>query len=164
MKKVFTVLTALLLTSIGAFAQSNVTLKGDVNGDGQVNMLDVTATVDIILKSEGTPGFFYLGTTRPTAENYQSLVGVSASYTSIAEAAEGTASISVADDETVYLLCPAAWVAGKSVELLGESGETISFIDEKDGITISGYVIYKTSALNGENSVGLKTSAYTLVA
>ena len=46
MKKIYFFLVALMLT-LSAGAQ---TLRGDVNGDGVVNIGDVTTLVDIILK------------------------------------------------------------------------------------------------------------------
>lgn len=46
MKKIYFLFVALLFT-LSAGAQ---TLRGDVNGDGVVNIADVTTLVDIILK------------------------------------------------------------------------------------------------------------------
>ena len=113
----------------------------------------MTTTIDLILDGKDY-GYFYFGTTKPTAENYQSLTGVVASYTSLSDAAGATTKVS--DGETLYLLCPAAWLAGKTVELEDESGNSIEFLGTKDDVTISGYVVYKTSVLNGEKIVGLK--------
>jgi hypothetical protein len=52
MKTKFFMLLAAVLLSASAFAQSgnNGTLKGDVNGDGEVNVSDVNAAISIILK------------------------------------------------------------------------------------------------------------------
>ena len=152
-KSIFTLLAVMIFASISAFAQSIEHIKGDVNGDGRVNVADIASIIDIIAKGEA--GYFYFGNVRPTAENYTSLPGVIGSYTSISEASGATATI--AAGETLYMMCPASWMEGKSVELEDESGNPISFLEEKDAITISGYVIYRTQALNDEKTVVLKT-------
>ena len=54
-QRIFMMLAAMLL-SIGAFAQSgNQPLKGDVNEDGRVDVADIVAIVDIIMKGGSTP-------------------------------------------------------------------------------------------------------------
>lgn len=161
MKTRFFSFVAALLLSVCAFAQSgNIDpARGDVNGDGVVDVADITAVIGIMKNGGGTVqvnGYFYLGTTQPTAENYQTLPGVVTTYSSIDEAVGATAS--VASGQTVYMLCPAAWVKEKSVALEDRDGNTIDFLEEKDATTISGYVIYKTQALNAPNNVVLKTT------
>lgn len=152
-------MAAMLLSCASAFAQSgnNTPAKGDVNDDGTVDVADIVAVIDIMKNGGGTAtvGYFYLGTTQPTAENYKALPGVVNTYSSIDEAVGATAS--VAAGETVYMLCPAAWVSGKNVTLEDKTGNAIDFLEEKDATTISGYVIYKTQALNAPNDVVLKT-------
>ncbi len=138
-------LAAMLLVNIGAFTQSGATLKGDVNGDGRVDVEDVTSLVDIILSGK-TYGYFYFGTTQPTADNYQTLSGVVTSYTSISDAIGATTSI--AEGQTLYMLCPATWLTGKKVDLEDGMGSTFKFIEDVDTKTISGYVIYRTQAWN----------------
>ena len=66
-------IAAMLLTSMCAFAQSgnNEPLKGDVNGDGKVDVADITAIVKIIMEngggtSEGTKYYWYVGQTNPS--------------------------------------------------------------------------------------------------
>ena len=114
--KTIFMLAAMLLMSMGAFAQSgnNTPAKGDVNNDGTVDVADIVAVIDIMKNGGGTAtvGYFYLGTTEPTAENYKTLPGVVTTYTSF-DAAVGT-SASVAAGETLYLLCPAAWMEEKT--------------------------------------------------
>ena len=157
MKKLFTLLAVVLLTSASAMAQGGnySPLQGDVNGDGSVDVADIVAVIDLIQKGQGTgeAGYFYLGTTKPTAENFTTLAGAVATYTSIDEAV-GT-KVSVAAGETLYMLCPTSWTKEKSVALEDEGGETVNF-SNKDAATISGYSIYETSAWKASSTATLK--------
>lgn len=144
---------AAVLLSLGAFAQNGETLKGDVNGDGKIDVEDVTSVVDIILSGK-TYGYFYFGTTEPTAENFTSLPGVIASYTSIGEAVGVSASVDAG--QIVYMLCPAAWMKGKHVDVEDGEGNSYDFVEYTDAGTISGYVIYKTQAFNEATDAILK--------
>ena len=55
MKRIFAILAAVLLTSVCAMAQSNdaTPLKGDVNGDGMVDVADIVAVIDVMEKGGG---------------------------------------------------------------------------------------------------------------
>ena len=70
--KIFFLLATMLLTSMCAFAQSgnNGTLKGDVNGDGVVDVADINAIIQIMKDGGGTGEetkyYWYVGTTVPT--------------------------------------------------------------------------------------------------
>lgn len=70
-QKIFMLLAAVLLSSASVFAQSNEPLKGDVNGDGTVDVADVTAVIKIMKDGGGTAEqtkyYFYVGTTKPTS-------------------------------------------------------------------------------------------------
>lgn len=70
-QKILILLAAMLLSSVGVFAQSGNSepLKGDVNGDGKVDMADVTELIDIILGRSGT------GPVNPPEETYYWYVG-----------------------------------------------------------------------------------------
>lgn len=63
MKTKLLIMLAAMLMSASAFAQSenNEPLKGDVNGDGKVDVADINAVISIMKKGEA--GYFYLGTT-----------------------------------------------------------------------------------------------------
>ena len=71
-KKLF-LMAAMLLAGVCAFAQSNNNepLKGDVNGDGKVDVADIVAIIEIMKNGGGTSGetasYYYVGTTKPTS-------------------------------------------------------------------------------------------------
>lgn len=157
MKKLFTLLAVVLLTSASTMAQSgnNGTLKGDVNSDGSVDVADIVAVIDLIQKGQeaGEAGYFYLGTTKPTATNFTTLAGAVTTYTSIDEAV-GT-NVSVAAGETLYMLCPTNWLKTKDVALEDGGGETVNF-SNKDAATISGYTICETQAWKASSTATLK--------
>ena len=157
MKRIFMLLAVVLLTSASTMAQSgnNSPLKGDVNSDGSVNVADIASVIDLIQKGQGTgeAGYFYLGTTKPTATNYTTLTGAVATYTSIDEAV-GT-KVSVAAGEKLYMLFPTSWMKTKDVALEDGGGETVNF-SKKDAATISGYSIYETSAWKSSSTATLK--------
>ena len=153
-------LAVVLLTSASAMAQSgnNSPLKGDVNSDGSVDVADIVAVIDLIQKGQetGEAGYFYLGTTKPTATNFTTLTGAVATYTSIDEAV-GT-KVSVAAGETLYMLCPTSWMKAKDVGLEDEGGETVNFSNDVDATTIPGYSIYEIQAWIVSSTVTLKAS------
>lgn len=147
----------MLLVSVSTFAQSSPTLQGDVNEDGVVDVADIVAVISIMKSGGGmvTGGYFYLGSTQPTADNYETLPGLVDSYTSIDEAIGTTVSIDAG--QTLYMLCPAAWMDGIAVEIEDKSGNIYSFIGETDATTILGYVIYKTTVWVNGTIVKLNT-------
>ena len=68
--KFFFLLAAMLLMSVSAFAQSSETpLKGDVNGDGVVDVADINAIIAIMKNGGGTGEetkyYWYVGQTDP---------------------------------------------------------------------------------------------------
>ena len=68
-KKLF-LMAAMLLTSMFAFAQgeNNEPLKGDVNGDGKVDVADITAIIAIIMNNTSqTTYYWYVGNEIPTS-------------------------------------------------------------------------------------------------
>ena len=69
-KKFFMLLAAVLLSSASAIAQSgnNEPLKGDVNGDGVVDVADIAAVIAIIKNNAAlqTTYYWYVGQTDPS--------------------------------------------------------------------------------------------------
>jgi hypothetical protein len=63
-QKLFMLLAVILLGSASAFAQSgsDTPIKGDVNGDGVVDIADIAAVIDIIKNNQGpTTYYWYVG-------------------------------------------------------------------------------------------------------
>ena len=81
-KKLF-LMAAMLLMSVCAFAQGDNSPKGDVNGDGKVDVADIVAIINIIKNGGGSESgggttdgklYFYVGTTKPTSLSQASVV------------------------------------------------------------------------------------------
>ena len=76
MKKLF-LMASMLLISVCMFAQDNNNpLKGDVNGDGTVDVADITAIIKIMKDGGGTEGItvydYYVGWTNGTKSQFAS--------------------------------------------------------------------------------------------
>ena len=70
-KKLF-LMAAMLLMSVCTFAQSETPLKGDVNGDGKVDVADIVAVIEIMKNNGGTTEttyYWYIGQTNPLTMN-----------------------------------------------------------------------------------------------
>lgn len=166
-QKTITLLVALLISCANAFAQSsNEPLKGDVNGDGQVDIGDIVAVIDILRNVSGTAvrEYFYLGTTQPKAENYQILPGVLTTYNSIDNAVGSVVSVGV--DQMLYMLCPRQWMSGKSLAMVDGVGNIADFSDVIDTTSIAGYLISKTQVFTEAKELTLifKTPGETIPA
>lgn len=142
----------MLLMSVSAFAQSASISKCDVNGDGKVDVADITAIISTIKSMQRN---FYLGTIEPTAENHTRLPELVTTYTSIEDALGTT--VSVDAGQTVYLLCPTSWIDQWSNVFIEDiSGEAFDFSDDIDVTTIPEYSIYKTQTLDETSTMTLK--------
>lgn len=67
-KKHLLFLITALLMSMGAFAQSNEPLEGDVNNDGKVDVADIVKVIDIMQNSTPQPAvtyYWYAGQSNP---------------------------------------------------------------------------------------------------
>ena len=76
-KKILSLLAAFfMLFGTSAMAQVDSTLEGDVNGDGVVDIADITAVIAIIKQNaEANPTYYwYAGWTVPTAENIGEII------------------------------------------------------------------------------------------
>ena len=136
--KKFFLMAAMLLTSMCAFAQSENTepLKGDVNGDGKIDVADITAIVKIIMENGGGTAHnytWYLGETEQesfTTADFN-MTGTKPTVLNIGP--------SSGDKVTVWIY-PQSW--GKPTKILDPNGNdmTNAFIYGDDWMTIpNGY-------------------------
>ena len=104
-KKLF-LLAAMLLMSVCSFAQNNTPLKGDVNEDGQVDVADIVAVINIMKNGGGTTDgklYFSVGTTAPTASNYTTANNATTTIPTTKEFTNNSGSKAF-----VYVLAPAS--------------------------------------------------------
>ena len=135
-QKLLMMLAALMLMGTSAMAQSE-TLKGDVNGDGAVDVADIVAEVKI-MKDNGdinTKYYFYIGQTEPTAENYTTLESIK-QVTAYPTAYTYTTAIR----GYVYILVADNYTISKIKDAL--NGFDVNYKEETSPIT--GYKLYKT--------------------
>lgn len=141
MKRIYLfVLSALMmLMSTSAMAQSE-TVKGDVNGDGVVDVADIAAVIKIMTENGSIEKkyYWYVGQEAVTADNYTTLNGVTqvTSYPTKYEytpSKRGYVYILIANDKTV------SHVEDK---VSGGTGT----VSEMTSVSISGYKVYKTGA------------------
>ena len=98
MNKVSKILFALLLTCTVSSASAAETLKGDVNGDKQVTIADVTALVNVILgKATANAACDVNGDTKVTIADVTALVNIILGKTS-----PGSDSTDIDDDDPAW--------------------------------------------------------------
>lgn len=142
-QRIFMMLAAMLLLSIGAFAQ-NGTLEGDVNNDGTVDVADIVGIIRIMKEGGGAVGekmcYWYAGTNNGNAVTADNFIDV-ASRISESEIPE-TGSIT-ANSLYVYIVMPET----RHLEsLIDANGSPVEFTCTD----VMGYHIYKTTyIING---------------
>ncbi|MBR6063388.1 MAG: hypothetical protein IKP54_04460 [Bacteroidales bacterium] len=139
--KTIFMLAAMLLMSMGAFAQNNEPLEGDVNNDGTVDVADIVGIIKIMKDGGGAVGekkcYWYAGTNNGntvTADNFTDV----ASQIPESEVPE-TGSVT-ANGQYVYFVMPKT----KHLEsLTDENGSALEFTCTD----VMGYHIYKTAGI-----------------
>ena len=146
MKRIYLfVLTALMmLMSTSAMAQSE-TVKGDVNGDGVVDVADIAAVIKIMTNNGDIEKkyYWYVGQEAVTADNYTTLAESSSTkYT--------TKNYTTEKFGKVYILVPniVTSIKIKDVNLNTYVSESKYKIDST--INIFGHNVYVTSAFGGK--------------
>lgn len=133
-KKFLMLLAAVLLSCASAMAQ-NSPLKGDVNGDGTVDVADLTAIIKIMKDAGGAVGekmcYWYAGTKQVEASNFTDV----ASRIPESEIPQ-TGSVS-ATGQFVFFVLPET---KRLASLVGADGSSIEY----DCTNAFGYRIYKT--------------------
>ena len=104
-KKILSLLAAFfMLFGTSAMAQVDSTLEGDVNGDGVVDIADITAVIAIIKQNaEANPTYYwYIGTVKPTND--------SSIESSGKQSASPITTINITDSDSYqYFAYPKSW-------------------------------------------------------
>ena len=137
--KLFMLLT-MMFVSMGAFAQSNEPLEGDVNKDGKVDVADIVKIIDIMAAAEQpqtTTYYSYVGTDlnellveeatgklkSDIAEQIKTIPGVK-TYTSIPESLETGITI-YGNGNYIYVIAPTATLNGATTYLVNSSNMNV---------------------------------------
>jgi len=166
MKTKLFLFTAMLLVSVSAFAQSgnNEPLKGDVNGDGVVDVADIAAVIAIIKDNAApqTTYYSYVGTDKSEklvvaatgalkndiATQIKSISGVK-TYTSIPSSLETGITINAGGDY-VYVVAPTATLNNASIYLVNQSNMNV--VTETLGTFMIGTTEYTVKSTPSEVS------------
>lgn len=114
-KQLFMCLAAMLLMSMGAFAQSNEPLEGDVNKDGKVDVADIVKVIDIMQNSAPQPTvtyYWYAGLTLPDETNLASIANetLNAKPTTWANDPQSLSITNTTDADAHFYYCfPTEW-------------------------------------------------------
>lgn len=141
--KIFFLLAAIMLSCASAFAQSGNSdpLKGDVNGDGVVDVADIVAVIDIMKNGGGTDeekqAYWYAGTNGGNAVTADNFTDVASK---IPESEIPAAGFVTANGQYVYIVLPET----RHIESLTD----VNNADVEFTCTdVMGYHIYKTTEL-----------------
>ena len=163
MKRFLMTFAAMLLVSVGAFAQSGTPLKGDVNEDGVVDFADINAVIAIMKNGggtgEGTKYYWYVGQTDPSTMSSISpivndmtspgwrLIGSSVPTYSASNKLWNADNIITTGSslDKQYVAIPSASSACPR-DGLGNDASTVDMYNRLSDVTISGvsYKIYQT--------------------
>lgn len=146
MKRIYLfVLTALMmLMSTSAMAQSE-TVKGDVNGDGVVDVADIAAVIKIMTDNGSIEKkyYWYVGQEAVTADNYTTLAESSSTkYT--------TKNYTTEKYGKVYILTPDIVTSIKIKDVNLNAYVSEAKYSQDTTFTVSGYKLWVTSAFGGK--------------
>lgn len=146
MKRIYLfVLTALMmLMSTSAMAQSE-TVKGDVNGDGVVDVADIAAVIKIMTNNGDIEKkyYWYVGQEAVTADNYTTLAESSSTkYT--------TKNYTTEKYGKVYILTPDIVTSIKIKDVNLNAYVSEAKYSQDTTFTVSGYKLWVTSEFGGK--------------
>ena len=151
MKTKFMMLLAVMLLSVSAFAQSenNEPLKGDVNGDGKVDVADINEIIKIMKDAGGTSEtptyYWYVGTTKPTSVNGAVNNPATDKWTSLGTTKPSQILIESSEDYSFpnwYVAIPTSFNF-QPYDMTGAELDLSGWANTIDTTTISGYSIWK---------------------
>lgn len=150
-----TLLAAVLLGSISAFAQNTNPVKGDVNEDGTVDVADLVNVIKIMMEGGGAVGekmcYWYAGTNGGNAVTADNFIDVSSRIPESEVPATGSVT---ANGQYVYFVMPET----KHIKSLTDgNGSAVEFTCTD----VMGYHIYKTmDKINGSINYSVAQTVY----
>ena len=150
-KKFFMLLAAMLLMSASAMAQSGNSepIRGDLNGDGEVNMSDVMFLVQKILNGkfpdEGEKTYYwYVGTEQPMAVNDP------VAWRTTTSDAGFTIQPNVSSSDKIWVAYPNTW----TLEVTDADGYTTEkdYLSSSIKNSINGYLVNRFTADSNTSS------------
>ena len=164
-KKLFMLLAAVLLSSASAMAQSgnNEPLKGDVNGDGVVNVADIAAVIAII-KNNAAPQstyYWYVGhVTNEQFENNNQLTSVvNGQNPTTNTTGPATLTMPTTTGDVLVYIYPTIWGTPNIVDSIGYgTGD-----DAIENIGLTPPTGYRVQFWDGDSAVRGKTLNITWV-
>ncbi|MDY6249374.1 MAG: hypothetical protein SPL55_08130 [Prevotella sp.] len=154
-QKLLTLLAAVLLGSISAFAQNTNPVKGDVNEDGTVDVADLVNVIKIMKEGGGAVGekmcYWYAGTNNGNAVTADNFTDVASR---IAESEVPETGSVTANGQYVYFIMPET----KHIESLTDgNGSAVEFTCTD----VMGYHIYRTNdKINGSVNYNIAQTLY----
>ena len=156
MKTKFYLLLTMMLVSMGAFAQSNEPLEGDVNKDGKVDVADIVKVIDIMQNSTPQPTvtyYWYAGLTLPESTNLadianESLNAKPTTWTSNPQSLSITNNTGA--DAYFYYCFPTEW----NVVVYDEDKTTEMLLEYVSTYKLNGveYTVHRMGRLQGEGA------------
>lgn len=150
-------MATMLLTSVCAMAQSNdaTPLKGDVNGDGTVDVADLVAVMQIMRDGGGAVGekmcYWYAGVNNGNAVTDENFINIASR---IAESQIPEAGSVTAAGQYIYIVMP-------ETRHLSSLTDGNGVAVEYDCTEVFGYHIYKTSEkVNGTFNYAIAETIY----
>ena len=152
-KKILSLLAAFfMLFGTSAMAQVDSTLEGDVNGDGVVDIADITAVIAIIKQNaEANPTYYwYFGTEKLTTDEQ-----IESKGTKISKASEITNPLIIpSEDEFVYLYYPKAF--GKATLTQSGLASAGRDVDGLSGFSLTNYYGWRFTKGNMNGIIDIK--------
>ena len=152
-KKIFTLLAAMLLSCVSAFAQSSTIdpAKGDVNGHGVVDVADINAIIAIMKDGGGigevTKYYFSVGTTEVTASNYTTVNNATTTIPT-------STTFSTTKKGYGYIVAP----SNKTITVVDNADQAPITFTELTDVSISGHKVYKTAVLTVGGTIKITLS------
>ena len=154
-QKLLTLLAAVLLGSISAFAQNTNPVKGDVNEDGTVDVADIVNVIKIMNEGGGAVGektcYWYAGTNNGNAVTADNFTDVASR---IAESEVPETGSVTANGQYVYFVMPKT----KHLESLTDGNSSAVEFTCTEAM---GYLIYRTNdKINGSVNYNVEQTVY----